>query len=270
MSDGMTPTAHQPRKRFGQHFLIQPQLAQRIVALAALKGSETVLEIGPGRGALTGLLAAAARELWLIEIDRDLHAELSQRFAASPHVHVIQGDALRIDYARMLGGATPAVVVANLPYNIATPLLMLLLENPELFARLVVMVQREIADRLAAGPGSKTYGALSVMFQLIATLRTAVVVGPGAFHPRPKVDSAVVVVEPLASPRIDRTQLVAVRRVVRAAFAQRRKQLGNALSSISANAHGALETIGIDPKRRAETLSIGDFVALAGVLEPHA
>jgi 16S rRNA (adenine1518-N6/adenine1519-N6)-dimethyltransferase len=266
----MKPPAHRPRKRFGQHFLIQPQIAQRIVALAELSGQEAVLEIGPGRGALTDRLAAAARELWLIEIDRDLHAALSQRFAASPHVHVIEADALRVDYAALLGAAAPVVVVANLPYNIATPLLMRLLENPELFCRLVVMVQREIADRLAAAPGGKSYGALSVMFQLVATLRTAVVIGHGSFHPRPKVDSAVVVIQPRSTPGVELTQLPAVRRVVRAAFAQRRKQLGNALSSISSNAHAALDAIGIDPKRRAETLSIEDFVALSRVIQPHA
>jgi 16S rRNA (adenine1518-N6/adenine1519-N6)-dimethyltransferase len=266
----MASPAHRPRKRFGQHFLVQPQLAQRIVALAELRGSETVLEIGPGRGALTDLLTTAARELWLIEIDRDLHAALCARFATARHVHVIEGDALRIDYGTLLGASAPAVVVANLPYNIATPLLMQLLEHPDLFTRLVVMVQREIADRLAAGPGSKSYGALSVMFQLLATLRTAVVVGPGAFHPRPKVDSAVVVIDPRPRPGVSREQLPTVRRVVRAAFAQRRKQLGNALSAVSGDPHAALHAIGIDPKRRAETLSIEDFVALSRVIQPHA
>lgn len=259
-----------PRKRFGQHFLVQPQVAQRIVSLAELRGGEAVLEIGPGRGALTDLLAGKARELWLIEIDRDLHLALSQRFAASPHVHVIEADALRVDYVTLLAAVAPVVVVANLPYNIATPLLMRLLEHPQLFSRLILMVQREIADRLAAAPGNKTYGALSVMFQLVATVRTAVVIGPGSFHPRPKVDSAVIVIEPRLPPRFDRDQLRAVRRIVRAAFAQRRKQLGNALSSISDNAHHALEAIGIDPKRRAETLTIEDFVALSRVIEPHA
>jgi 16S rRNA (adenine1518-N6/adenine1519-N6)-dimethyltransferase len=162
----MSPPAHRPRKRFGQHFLVQPQLAQRIVALAELRDGDTVLEIGPGRGALTSLLANAVRKLYLIEIDRDLHAVLSERFAASPQVHVIAADALRVDYASLLAAVAPVVVVANLPYNIATPLLMRLLETPHLFTRLIVMVQREIADRLAAAPGTKSYGALSVMFQL--------------------------------------------------------------------------------------------------------
>jgi 16S rRNA (adenine1518-N6/adenine1519-N6)-dimethyltransferase len=266
----MAQSLHRPRKRFGQHFLVQPQIAHRIVALAQLTGSEAVLEIGPGHGALTELLASAARDLWLIEIDRDLHAVLSQRFATTPHVRVIEGDALRVDYTALLGASAPVVVVANLPYNIATPLLMRLLETPELFARLVIMVQREIADRLAAAPGSKSYGALSVMFQLIATLHTAVIIGPGSFHPRPKVDSAVVVVEPRSPPGVEPAQLASVRRVVRAAFAQRRKQLGNALASVSGNAHAILETIGIDPKRRAETLTIEDFVTLARTIESHA
>lgn len=262
--------AHRPRKRFGQHFLVQPHVAQRIVALAALHENDTVLEIGPGRGALTELLASAARALYLIEIDRDLHAALSERFAAAPHVHAIAGDALRIDYERLLRAAAPVVVVANLPYNIATPLLMRLLDTPDLFSRLVVMVQREIADRLGAAPGGKSYGALSVMFQLMATLRTAVVIGPGSFHPRPKVDSAVVVIEPRPGAAVDRAELGTVRRVVRAAFAQRRKQLGNALASISRDAPGALAAIGVDPKRRAETLAIEDFVALARVIQLHA
>jgi 16S rRNA (adenine1518-N6/adenine1519-N6)-dimethyltransferase len=266
----MSLPAHRPRKRFGQHFLVHPSVAQRIVALAKLSGSETVLEIGPGRAALSELLASAARELWLVEIDRDLHAELQQRFAAREHVHVVEGDALRIDFARLLAAVAPVVVVANLPYNVATPLLMRLLEHPALFSRLVVMVQREVADRLAATPGTKTYGALSVMFQLIATIGTVEVVGPGAFRPRPKVDSAIVVIEPRSPARVAPTELPAVRRVVRAAFAQRRKQLGNALAAISTDARSALATLGIDPRRRAETLSVGDFVALAGALQPHA
>jgi 16S rRNA (adenine1518-N6/adenine1519-N6)-dimethyltransferase len=265
----MPSALHQrPRKRFAQHFLVRPEVADRIVALANLGGSEAVLEIGPGRGALTARLAAVARELWLVEIDRDLSATLRERFAADPRVHVLEGDILRVDLAALL--PSPTVVVANLPYNISTPVLMRLLQAPALFSRLVLMLQREVAARLGAGPGTKTYGALSVMVQLVADVRTAFNVGADAFSPRPRVDSSVVVIEPRQPATLTAAELAGVRRVVRTAFAQRRKQLGNALASLGAALPPALDQLGIDPRRRPETLSAGEFVALAHALETHA
>lgn len=255
--------SHRPRRRFAQHFLIQGKIAERIVALARLSGREAVLEIGPGKGALTSLLAEAARELWLVEIDRELSAALRARYAGNPAVHVIEGDALAIDLAERLRPHAPIVVVANLPYNIATPLLMRLVERPDVFSLLVVMLQREVASRLSAAPGTKIYGALSVMFQLQASVRSSFTVGPAAFTPRPKVDSAVVVIEPKRPPCVSGEELREVRQVVRAAFAQRRKQLGNALAALGSGAIDALARAGVDRRRRPETLTAREFVAVA-------
>jgi 16S rRNA (adenine1518-N6/adenine1519-N6)-dimethyltransferase len=250
------------RKRFGQHFLVRRDIARRIVSLAELRGTETVLEIGPGHAALTEILADAAPELWLVEVDRDLSQSLRQRFAARPHVHVVEADILEIDLGQILPRFGPAVVVANLPYNISTPVLMKLLDKPERFQRLVLMLQREVAERLVAPPGTKTYGALSVMVQLVARMRVAFAVHPSAFFPRPKVESAVVVVEPCCPPRLSADELKRVRVVVRTAFSQRRKQLGNALAPLVENAREALQHLGIDPRRRPETLTADEFVAI--------
>jgi 16S rRNA (adenine1518-N6/adenine1519-N6)-dimethyltransferase len=246
--------------------LTQPRIAERIVALAQLSGRESVLEIGPGRGALTSLLAAAAGKLWLVEIDRDLSAELRARFARDPKVQLIEGDVLAIDLADLLRPYGPVVVVANLPYNIATPLLMRLIEGRDVFARLVLMLQREVAGRLSAKPGTKAYGALSVMFQLHASVRSHFTVGPGAFTPRPKVDSTVVCIEPGSAHEMTAEELRHVRRVVRAAFSQRRKQLGNALAVLGEGMSAAFARAGIDPRRRPETLTAGEFVAITRAL----
>jgi 16S rRNA (adenine1518-N6/adenine1519-N6)-dimethyltransferase len=254
------------RKRFGQHFLVQPNIAERIVALAALRGDETVLEIGPGRGALTRLLAARCRRLVLVEVDRDLAASLRETFATAPAVEVHAADVLRQDLAALLGTAAPAVVVANLPYNISTPALFHLLDQPALFSRLVLMLQREVADRLCATAGGKTYGALSVVVQVVATTRIALRVPPTAFAPRPSVESAVVVIEPLRPPPLSTAARRAVRQVVREAFSHRRKQLINALAPLTDRPSAVLEHLGIDPRRRAETLTPQDFVRLAVAL----
>ena len=167
---------------------------------------------------------------------------------------------------RSCPGPCPAVVVANLPYNISTPVLMKLIEKPERFRRLVLMLQREVAERLTAAPGTKTYGALSVMIQLAARTHIALFVHPAAFSPKPKVDSAVVVVEPHCPPRLSAEELARVRIVVRTAFSQRRKQLGNALAPLVEDARQALQSLGIDPRRRAETLTPDEFVAIARTL----
>jgi len=253
---------HRPRRRFAQHFLTQPRIAERIVALAQLREKETVVEIGPGRGALSSMLADVSAELWLVEIDRDLSAALRERFAHNPRVHVIEGDALEIDLVELLRPHAPAVVVANLPYNIATPLLMQLIASPDVFVRLVLMMQREVAERLSASPGTKAYGALSVMFQLLACVRCEFTVGPAAFTPRPKVQSAVVLIEPRQPPAVTADEVREVRRVVRAAFSHRRKQLGNALAALGGEVPAVLARTGIDPRRRPETLTVAEFVAV--------
>jgi 16S rRNA (adenine1518-N6/adenine1519-N6)-dimethyltransferase len=258
-------TAPFARRRFGQHFLVQPSIAERIVALAELRGDETVVEIGPGRGALTGLLATRCRRLVLVEVDRDLAAALRARFADAAHVELHEGDILRIDLAALLGDG-PATVVANLPYNISTPVLMRLLGTPERFERLVLMLQREVADRLCAPPGDRTYGALSVVVQAVADARVALRVPPTAFAPPPKVASAVVVVTPRRPVPLDAARRRALRGVVRTAFARRRKQLVNVVAPLTAEPRAALAALGLDPRARPETLAPADFVRLADAL----
>lgn len=263
-------SAPHPRKRFGQHFLVRPEIAERIVRLADLEGVDTVLEIGPGQGALTSLLATQSAHLLLVEIDRDLVAALREKFAEDPAVTIIEADVLTVDLRAMLSSHAPVVVVANLPYNISTPLLSRLLDTPHLYRRLVLMVQREVALRLSAEPGCKAYGSLSVMIQLVADVRVAISVPSSAFFPKPKVDSAVIVIEPFSPARLDDSERRALRRVVRTAFSQRRKQLRNALTVLHPQAEQALVELGIDPRRRPETLTPQDFLALARALPPDA
>ncbi|HVO23400.1 MAG TPA: 16S rRNA (adenine(1518)-N(6)/adenine(1519)-N(6))-dimethyltransferase RsmA [Candidatus Margulisiibacteriota bacterium] len=255
-----------PRKRLGQHFLADKGVAQRIVDLAQLRGTERVVEIGPGLGALTELLIQRAGELWLIEVDADLAARLRARYADRSNVHVVEGDVLRLNLANGLGTGAPAVVVANLPYNIATAILAALLDA-HCFTRLVLMLQREVVDRLRAQPGSKDYGALSVYTQFAAQLRPGLRVGPEAFVPRPKVESEVVVVEPYAQPPVAVDDPALFNRVVRAAFNQRRKQLANSLRAVCTDPATPLHAAHIDPTRRPETLTLAEFAALSNAVQ---
>jgi 16S rRNA (adenine1518-N6/adenine1519-N6)-dimethyltransferase len=258
-----------PRRRFGQNFLTQPEIARRIVALAHLDGAQTVLEIGPGRGALTALIAVAVQRLILVEIDRDLAAALRQRFTA-PHLQILEADILRVDLAALLTDAAPVTVIANLPYNVSTPVLLQLLDTSHLYRRLVLMLQREVAERLCAAPGTKAYGTLSVVVQLSCRAEVAFTVPAGAFRPAPKVESAVVVLEPHHPPPLVPRQRQALRRLLRTTFSQRRKQLANSLRALSEDPRGLLAALGIDPQRRPETLSPGDFLRLAEALDTNA
>ncbi len=258
-----------PRKRLGQHFLADPQMARRIVELAAPAASEAAVEIGPGLGALTELLVERAAETWLIEVDADLVQRLRATYAQRPLVHVVEGDVLKVDFARLLGAHAPAVLVANLPYNIATAVLATALAQARCFSRMVLMLQREVVERLVAAPGSKTYGALSVLTQFAARVRPALRVAPGAFVPRPKVESEVVIVEPYATPPVAVRDPALFRRVVKVVFTQRRKQLANSLRPLCRAPAEPLRRAGIDPMRRPETLSLSEFAALSDALEAH-
>ncbi len=255
------------RKRFGQHFLVQPTIAERIVGLAELDDSAVVLEIGPGRGALTHLLAPRCRRLVLVEVDRDLCRQLQTTFADRSSVEIVCGDILRTDLAALLAPVAPVTAVANLPYNISTPVLMKLLEDPLFFRRLILMLQREVAERICAAPDNKSYGALSVVVQVVANPRIALRVPPSAFAPRPQVESAVVVIEPRRPAPLDARERRALRRVVRTVFTQRRKQLGNALAPLTGDPRAVLSALDIDPRRRPETLPPAEFVRLARALE---
>ena len=261
-----------PQKRWGQHFLCDPGVARRIVDAARLAPDAPVLEIGPGLGALTDELTARAGRLYLVEIDRGLATRLAERYATRPHVRVLVGDVLELPLDTLI--AEPDVtVVANLPYNISTPVLFRLRALRTRFPRAVVMLQREVAERLAAGPGDDARGVLSVLLQTWAEVRVAFRVSRRSFVPPPRVDSAVVELRFSAAPRVAVADPEFYDAVVRAAFGQRRKMLRNALAAL-AMSRGldapALEArcarAAVDPRARAETLALDDFARLAAAL----
>ncbi|HEY0776951.1 MAG TPA: 16S rRNA (adenine(1518)-N(6)/adenine(1519)-N(6))-dimethyltransferase RsmA [Gemmatirosa sp.] len=256
-----------PRKRFGQHFLRDRAVLARIVDALELTGAETVVEIGPGRGALTDLLAPRAHRLIAVEIDRDLAGHLRARYAADPHVEVVEGDVLELALAGLAG--PDFVLAGNVPYYITTPILFHALVAPRP-RRAVYLVQREVADRLTADPGSKTYGALGVNVQAVARVEPIVRVPPAAFVPPPKVDSAVVRITPRPDPVVGPSEEARFRRFVQAAFALRRKQLRRVVRTIAGldvdAAEAILRTADVDPDARPETLSAAEFAALVRAL----
>ena len=246
-----------PRKRFGQHFLTDRHYLARIVAAIEPRPGDAMLEIGPGTGLLTAELLATVEHLHVVEIDRDLAAGLRERFAPS-RLTVHEGDAVEFDFARL---PQPLRVVGNLPYNVSTPILFHVAEFAERIADCVFMLQKEVVERMVAGPGSAEYGRLSVMLQYRFEMAAALRVPPGAFTPPPKVDSAVVRMRPRGEGRARARDEARFARVVAAAFSQRRKTLRNALGALATPADFA--RAGIDPIRRGETLSVGEFIALS-------
>lgn len=222
-----------------------------------------MLEIGPGRGALTELLVERAGRLILVEVDRDLAALLREKYAAAKHVEVVEGDVLTMDLAALAGGHYR--LVGNIPYNITTPIVFHSLRSPRPELA-VFLVQREVADRLAAREGSREYGALSVNVQTVAQVESLGGVPAGAFHPKPKVDSAIVRLRPLEQPLLEPNEEEAFRRFVIGLFGQRRRQIVRALRTVTdmdaVAARSAVETIGIDPSSRCEELAPAKFVLL--------
>jgi len=249
---------HVPRKRYGQHFLVDPTVVRRIVAAVAPAAGEIVVEIGPGRGALTGPLAERAGQLHLIEIDRDLAAALNGR---DDRVTVHVGDALDFDYASL---PVPFRLVGNLPYNISTPLLFRLAAHADRFRDAHFMLQREVVQRMAAMPSTSAYGRLSVMIQYRFAVEKLFDVSPGAFRPAPKVDSSVVRMVPRPAATLGAADEGTLREVVTAAFTKRRKTLRNALMGI-ADAQ-TLDRLRIDPGLRPENLAVGQYVAIANAV----
>jgi 16S rRNA (adenine1518-N6/adenine1519-N6)-dimethyltransferase len=251
---------HQPRKRFGQNFLVDPHYVGRIIDAIAPQPGDNLVEIGPGLAALTRALVDRAGHLTAVEIDRDLAARLAEEFGPDRlTLHV--ADALAFDFATLGAGLR---VVGNLPYNISTPLLFHLAQYEDTLTDLHVMLQKEVVARMTAAPGTADYGRLTVMLQAKFAVRRLFVVPPGAFRPAPSVDSAIARLVPLraAKPVITDPDLFA--RVVGAAFGQRRKTMRNALSEIGDAA--AISAAGIDPAARGETLAVDDFVRLANAL----
>ncbi len=252
------------RKSLGQHFLDDPRILERIAAALDLSPEDTLIEIGPGRGSLTAVLHGQVRRLVLIEYDRALAERLKDRYANDASVTVVQADVLTVDLGTIAGGAYK--LVGNIPYYITTPILFHALEPPRA-SRAVYLVQREVAQRLAAEPGSGAYGALSVNAQALSRIEILFRVAPGSFHPPPKVESAVVRVTPLDTPVIADDEQPGFRKLVQDAFSFRRKQMRRVvreLLSVEASvADGFLASAEIDPSVRPETLSPGAFARLA-------
>lgn len=252
------------RKRFGQNFLRDESIIRRIVAAIRPQPEQQLLEIGPGRGALTAALLGRGCRLLAIELDRDLVPLLQQQFGANPNFSLQQGDALQLDI-KTLGFDRPLRVVGNLPYNISTPLIFHLLAQAGQIADMHFMLQKEVVERLAAGPGSKTYGRLGIMAQYFCEVELLFEVPPGAFIPAPKVQSAIVRLIPHKVLPHPARSLPLLEQVVRTAFNQRRKTLRNALSElIDAEQIAALD---IDPGIRPERLSLADYVRIADALD---
>lgn len=252
-----------PRKRFGQHFLHDPHVIDRIIHSFAPQPGEHIVEIGPGRGALTGQLLAAAGRLDVVELDRDLVVQLPERFAEKGDLHVHAADALRFDFAQLTTTPRQLRVIGNLPYNISTPLIFHLLEQASAIHDMLFMLQREVVERMTAPPGSKVYGRLSVMVQYACEVENLFIIRPGAFQPPPKIDSAMVRLLPRKQPIYD-VDLSDLAQVVKQAFSQRRKTLRNTLRHLLSVE--SIKKAGIDPGRRAEQLELGEFAALARVL----
>jgi 16S rRNA (adenine1518-N6/adenine1519-N6)-dimethyltransferase len=269
-----------PRRRFGQHFLHDPGILRRIVAAIDPAPDDVLVEIGPGRGALTQFLLERTDHLTVVELDRDLLAGL-HRLAPAERLTIHGADALRFDFTQCLP-ATPAFsqegpspasppqvaprlrVVGNLPYNISTPLLFHLLEQASVIQDMHFLLQKEVVDRLAAAPGSKAYGRLTVMIGARAEVTPLFTVGPGAFHPPPKVNSALVRLRLYPASRVPPTAEATFRGLVGQAFSQRRKTLRRALAGWLDS--DVLAAVGIDEQRRPDTLTVEDYIALAVAL----
>lgn len=258
------------QKKYGQNFIGDPALLERIATVCDWQPGDRALEIGPGAGTLTRAIAREAEEVLAVEIDCRLAPLLEETLADCANVHLVFTDALKADLDALmrdtLGWDGRYKLIANLPYYITTPLIMHVLEDSEKVNELVIMVQKEVGERLCAAPGSKAYGAVTVMVQYAATVARAFDVGRHAFVPAPEVDSTILHLIPYEKRPIQAQSDAVLRRVVKAAFSQRRKTLRNSLSSLGCDKaliKQALEAASIEDSRRAETLSVAEFVALA-------
>lgn len=268
---GERPDApHRAKRSLGQNFLVDPNLQRKIVESLGAGPEDEVLEIGPGRGALTRHLAGTVRRLVLVELDDQLAARLGEEFAGDPSVTVVHGDVLEVPLERVSDDPGALHVIGNIPYNITTPILFGLLERRPRPRQIVLMVQREVADRIVAEPGSKAYGALAVGVQTVADAERVLQVGRGAFRPAPDVDSTVVRITPHDPPRLAPEDERAVRELTRHAFGQRRKQFQRILRDAYGLSPEEVEALGAeleaDLRDRPETFSPERFVALARAL----
>ena len=255
-----------PSRRLGQNFLLDPRVAERIAGLVE-DPTEAVIEIGPGLGALTERLLARRRTVVAVELDARLAEALELRLAANGSAHVVRGDVLKQRLEQLLPGGARVTIVANLPYSITTPAVEWVLEQGPRVRRAFLMVQREVAERMTAKPGGKEYGSLTVFLALHAEVEPMFRVSPGAFHPRPDVDSVVVQVTPRSYPGTTADERGRAEKLARAATTGRRKTVANALARgmdvDPETVRGFLIRAGIDPVRRGETLSVDEWLELA-------
>ena len=260
------------RKKYGQNFLVDASMLEKIVETAGIGGDDAVLEIGPGLGAMTQLLAERAGSVTAVEIDKELIPILKETLADYSNVNIINGDIMKQDLKELCGGGRYKVV-ANLPYYITTPIVMKLLEENASIESITIMIQKEVAQRMQTGPGSKDYGALSLAVQYYAKPVYVCTVPPECFIPRPGVDSAVVRLEVFDTPPVKVKDPGFMFKLIRAAFNQRRKTLGNAVSGDAAlnisreSVQKALTGLGMDEMIRGERLTLEEFARLADVLE---
>ena len=259
-----------PKKSRGQNFLIHEHVIESIVRLLDLDRDDQVLEIGPGLGFLTRRLLERAGKVWAVEVDDALVERLRvSEFAATAKFNLIHGDILEVSLEQILP-QTKFKLVGNLPYSIATPVLFRIFDWREHFSTLVLMVQKEVADRIASGPGTKSYGTLSVWCHVHGRITDKINVSPEAFFPRPKVRSTVLKFELYAEPLVGAGEMAKFRGLVRAAFGQRRKTLSNTMTSWLKRERFEIDHFlvaqGIDPKRRGETLSVAEFIKLTSAI----
>lgn len=252
-------------KKLGQNFLIDENVVRNIVAAAELTEADTVLEVGPGIGTLTQGLAESKAEVVSVELDKRLLPVLATTLDGYDNVKIINGDILKVDIMEVVGHKE-FKCCANLPYYITTPIIFAILEKRLPMERLVVMVQKEVAERMAAKPGGKEYGALSVAIQYFTEPEIAFIVPPSSFIPAPSVDSAVIVCKRRSQPAVNVEEEELFFKVVKAAFSLRRKMISNSLKNMGISSEQCkewLQLAGVDGKRRAETLSLEEFAALA-------
>ena len=261
-----------PRKRLGQHFLVDRNILNKVIRTAEVGKEDVVVEVGPGPGEMTRALARLVKQVIAVEIDPKLVEILKKRLADCPNVEVVKSDILKVDFKGLYKKEGHSIkVVANLPYQISTPLLFRFIEAKEAFSTLTLMLQREVAERMAAPSGGKEYGPLSIFVQIFLDVSIRFFIKPSAFFPPPKIESAVVHMVWKERPRIEQKDEEWFKKVVKACFGYRRKTLLNALKHSELSLHESpgskMEKVGIDPQRRPETLSIEEFVRLAEALK---
>jgi len=252
---------HRARKRFGQNFLHDPGIIRRIVQSIGPKPGDNLVEIGPGRGAITKELLRAAGELTAVELDRDLIEPLARMCGQLGKLQIYNSDALKFDFSQLATPQRPLRLIGNLPYNISTPILFHLLQSADCVQDMHFMLQKEVVDRMAATPGNKAYGRLSIMLQVRCRVQPLFTIGPGAFKPAPKVDSAFVRLTPHAAPPYGIADPKLFAEIITNAFSLRRKTLRNSLKQLIEP--GIFAAADIDPTLRAERLDIEGFVRLA-------